>query len=442
MCCGAVFCHSAPAAEAPAGNLWSADPRLQDPAVVAAATTLAAGDAKKCIAQLRTAAMKNEHLPPPLLLLAYIQLANGRLLQALVALDMAAVEDKKHPEVYLTLGQIAVAQGRNTDAWVHLQKALKLKPPESWSQDYFIGFQVRCYQSLAIVEERRRDWEELQETLGLWSGHEPKNATLRDTWGRALLLSDRDEEALAQFTKAHELDPQLNPPELSMAAVHIERGEIDKAKIWYQKAIAAYPKDARVHFEYGIGLLMADDFAAARDELNQAATLDAAGMKLGVDLAVMQGYAARGNVDRDLAEQKFTVALKQSPGHATAMAQLVLVFVEQEGNTDSRDRARELATFLANKNADSPPALAVLGWVQYRQGNGDESEKTMLRAMTRPTNDPLTLYLIAQVLLERGKTTEASRAILALKDAIDRPTLFVERPQARKWLERISLAVP
>ena len=442
LCCVAGLTPLALAAEAPASNRWSADPRLQQPAVAAAATTLAGGDAKKCIEQLRAAVMKDAQLPPPLLLLAYIQLANGRLPQALVALDTAAVEDKKHPEIYLTLGQIAATQGRNADAWVHLHKALKLKPPATWSQAFHVGFQVRCYEELTGVVERRRDWEELEASLEKWAWLEPENERLRNAWGRALLLSHRDEDAFVQFAKAHELNPAQNPPELSMAAVYVERGEFERANPWYEKAAAANPQAARVYLEYGAGLLLADDFAAAQKQLQRTAELDAQPMQLGIDLPLLRGYAARGLKDYVLAEQMLTEVLRKSPGHVGALTQLVLTLDEQREDPAKRQRALELATILANKNAASPQALTALGWVQFRNSQAKEAEETMLRAMSFDTNDPQSLYLAAQVLLARGRSAEASQVIKALQEAMSAPSLFVDRAAARQWLDRVSLAVP
>ena len=107
-----------------------------------------------------------------------------------------------------------------------------------------------------------------------------------------------------------------------------------------------------------------------------------------------------------------------------------------------RQRALQLAIILSQKHPRSPHAWSTLGGVQYRLGRLADAEVSLAKAVTAMPGDGDTLYVLAQVLLEQGKTQEAEKVVQQLRTAAARPGPFVQRADAQGWIKNVAVAFP
>lgn len=417
-------------------NLWANDPRLKGEKFDAARKALAENRVAESLRILSEAGDADSTLPPPEVMLAYLYLAAGRWNEGIKALDAASIVHRSYPEVYYAAGQIALGQGRNLEAWVLFDRAMRMKPPEIWPAQSKAGFALLCLAGLAHVAERRGDWKSAEAIFADWAKADSQDARVFDRWGTALFMLAKPEQAYEKFRRSHQLDEQMNPAELSIAALWATQSDSTRAEEWYKKAIAAYPNDYRTYREYGGGLLLAAKYAEASTQLERAAEMakeSSEGENL--ELLLLRGYAARALKNYPEAEARFTEVLKLSPGYFEALRQLPLVLVEQ--NEEKREEALQFANLLVGHYPRTPAARATLGWVQYKLGQKREGEESLKAASIDPNIE--TLYFLGQVLMDAGKTAEAKEVVAALQPQLERPTLAPVRNDARRWLERISL---
>ena len=394
---------------------------------------LVAGDLDTCREQLRVAYAKSPNLPPPKLMLARLVLDTGQIRFARQLLEEVAVAQPKHPEVYLLFGRLALADGHTTDAALHFQHALSLGEPKNWNDGQRAYLQHACRQGKTKVAEQRGDWDAAAKLYQAQIEARPKNAQLRDRFAMALFRAGELDRAFEQFDLAQLQDESMNPPEVSMAVMFVRQHDYANADEWFAKALAKHAQKPAVHFEHSIAMLFQDRTAEAAASANKAAELGMVSELLDMHL----GLIALQSGDGAAAEKRFTEVLQQSPDNAAAATKLALLLAERSDEAD-RNRAVEIATQVAQAHPNSPEAVAVIGWANYRNGRKDDGETLLRAAAAQPGNDPLPLFLYARMLYAEQRTQEAEQAAKLLQQRIDQPGLFVFRPAARKWLAKVE----
>lgn len=403
--------------------------------------SLLAGDVDKSLQYLKEAVVADPTLPPEVLMLAYLYMANNNWQNGKIALEQAVKHHRDHPEVYQACGQVALAEGRIADAWVHLAQAQRMAPPSAWNKEKRRDFQSRCFAGIVAVSEQWEDWEMAAKMFGRWEAAVPLDANALGRWGKAQLFSGNKEAALELLSRAHQLDPSMNPPEIAMAALYTEKGMYDEAEATYQMAAKKYPNDSRVWFEFAGSRLLAGNSGEAREYLEKAAKIGSHAEKLRIELPLLSGLVARSEKRYQDAEGYFTDVLKLSPGHPVALMQLPLVLVETD-DSSAHQRALQMAMIYAQKHPNSPQALTSLGWVQYRLGQQKEAEAALGKAVMLSGNnsDGETLFFLAQSMLANGKAQQAEPYVQMLRAAVQGHQLFILRDDARKWLDSVALA--
>ncbi len=291
---------------------------------------LKAGNVEECLKQFAAAGEADPTLPPPLLMLAQIYLSNNQWSDGAFALEQSAVAYRSHPELYLTSRRSPKHKAATWMRGCSMKRRCNLAPPDNWPAEHSRRFRISCYVGLAAIAEGREDGPGAIEVFRQWAAIDPENPQLQDRWGRMLFLSGSLDEAFERFAESHTWDESMNPPELSMAAIHTSAGDFAAARTWYEKALATHPQDSRVSFEYGVGLLLAGRADEAKKRMERAVELGADDKQFGANLPLMRGYVAQSLRDYEAAEGFFTAALRLSPGLVPALTQLPLVLVEQD----------------------------------------------------------------------------------------------------------------
>jgi Flp pilus assembly protein TadD len=146
------------------------------------------------------------------------------------------------------------------------------------------------------------------------------------------------------------------------------------------------------------------------------------------------GLAARQRKDLAVAERIFQELLAQSPGDAWARNQLALVLAEQTDDAKRR-RAVELAEQAVKLEPKSPRALAALGAVYFRIQRLEDAEKLLAAVFQNGQSQSDDVLALARVEDARGKKDVV---VALLKKALGAPGLFIERNEAKRWLDDLE----
>jgi type IV pilus biogenesis/stability protein PilW len=170
----------------------------------------------------------------------------------LVSIDAPAVDFRRH----LDRGLELIRTGDLAGAFKELKTVEEMKPdiPEALAA---LGY---CYREMGDVD---RAVSYFQKTLAL----DPRNWSARNLYGIILFQQGKYEEALSQFQAAIEIYP-INSLSLAnsltnIGAVHFTRGDPEKAREYFEKAIEANPQYAKAHFNLGLVKVRQGKFAEA-----------------------------------------------------------------------------------------------------------------------------------------------------------------------------------
>jgi tetratricopeptide (TPR) repeat protein len=411
---------------------------LQKPQAKRARQAFNARQFDTCLDHLAGLYLEDPTLPPPPLLLAEILFSQGRLAEMQPLLEQAAGKYKMHPEVYLVCGQVELMHARLANAAVHFEKALALPLPGDWPESQQAQLQIGSLQGLATVAERRGDWADADKALATLSELLPNDLNIVERRARALFHAGNTEDALEQFGSLYGVDDSRSPAEAAIAMLYAQSGNFVEADNWFKKAVAKFPKNGRMYFDYAATLLTAGRTERAVEFADKAEAAGLVEEPFSTEIEMIRGIVAAGDKDYEAAEKRFTKALSKSPGHLQALRRLPLAMIEQSDPAKQR-RALQIATIHAQKHPQSAPAQTTLAWVQFKSGKADEARETLKKCP--PGTDPEALYIIAFLMVELGQAEAAKPAILALQAALKQPGWFPQRSEAEEWVGTVALTL-
>ena len=384
--------------------------------------------------QLKKACTANPQLQPPRVILAgwFVQAERGK--DARSTLERFTVEEPKHPDGYLLNASFAFGEGRITDAILNCQAALQFSADPRWSAELRKRFVRESRLGLVASFERRGDWASVQEQLTGLLNDDPKNGQLRQRLATATFQTGKPDEAFAEFQKAFQDDPAVDPPELRIATLWSAKGERDKTEDWLKKAVAAHGSNPKSHRAYAGWLLDEVKYDAAQLYIDAAVKLDAKARETGA----LQALLLRHKKDYGPAETAFEQLHKDAPGDPFALGNLAIILVESTDEKKKR-RAVELAESLVKQNNRAADAYAVLGYCYFKVGRIDDADKALGTAASAGQVGLDTAYYLALVLNEKKKFTEAYKI---LEEAVKARGPFVYRSEARVFLAELAKRLP
>ena len=398
----------------------------------AAKRAIQQGDVRTCEQQLREMYAKRPNLPPPQMMLARLLFDLNEFRQARSVLEDAAISHRNHPQLYLLLGKLAPVDGRPTEASVLFEKAQSLDVPENWTPGQLRFLKWECLMGETTVAERRGDWDQAALLYEQQVQSRPTDSQLRSRWGAALFRIGQMKQAFEQFDVAYRQDSKLNPPEVSMAAMHVTEMNYRKADQWFEKALDLHPLEPSVHFERSIALMCEDRTAEAERHAKKAA-------ELGLDSSVFlmhRGLIAMQLGEFDRAEEFFQHVLARDADHLGARTSLALALAEQD-DVGKRKQALEVMSKISQEHSNSPMVKSVLGWVQLRNKRPDEAVASLQAAALQMPTGRDTLLFLSRALMQENRKEEAIRVAQQLERVIDEPGIFVFRPTAKRWLSQV-----
>jgi tetratricopeptide (TPR) repeat protein len=190
-----------------------------------------------------------------------------------------------------------------------------------------------------------RDWDTLARATADPAVHEAAAEALVARGGR-LLAADKVDDAVADFTRALELQPGLAAGHLGLGLAHAARSQLDSALTEYTAAIAADPDRAAAYSMRGDTFLELErwtDAIADYDRLLELAPSPLARCSRGL------AHKARG--DHELAIGDFTQVVEEWPEYSLAYECRADSYAEQQ-QLSLAVADLDIAVFLSPLNAE------------------------------------------------------------------------------------------
>jgi predicted Zn-dependent protease len=405
--------------------------QVDDPDLDRASRALGAGKVEEALAAIRQGAAKHPEWPPARLILARLHFSLNQPGPGRQALEAAAVEEPDHPDVILTFASTAVNEGRLHDGELNCEKALAIADKMPADSEKARNTRRDAYAGLATVAENRRQWEVARQRIHDWLQQDDKSVAAHQRMGRALFHLGRKEEAVKELTRARELDPNSDPPAVSMAQLAAQAGDQAGAGEWLGRAVREEPKSVKVQIARARWLIDSDRLDEARSAIDQAKTLDPTTK----DVDRLRGLIAWNRRDFAEAESIFSALHKELPADLGVTNLLALSLTEQD---DSAKRAQALQLAEANvRQSQTSETLGTLARAQYRAGKLEDAERT-LTALSTTGNGQVaadTVFFGARILADRSRVDEAKNL---LRSIVSLPGVFAYRREAQELLRKLD----
>ena len=193
------------------------------------------------------------------------------LRKAIEQLRLVTEKDSKDAESFVALGRLYRVSNNSVDAEKSFNKALEAEPDNEEALTGLASLYTdlgdnkraidklkqaaeknpneRTLIQLGALYEQLRDYKNAADTLKQALQMQPDNPRLQAGLANNLMLSDREEEALAIFQKLSDEDPTNVQPKLRIAEIYRVKHDYTKAAEALKKAKALNPQDMEVRYE-------------------------------------------------------------------------------------------------------------------------------------------------------------------------------------------------
>jgi tetratricopeptide (TPR) repeat protein len=387
-------------------------------------------DAEGTLDFLKKAKEKYPKLPPVYVILAKLQVMAQNTQGAYNLLELQVAEDPIDPEAYLLLADQAFAGNRTAEAEALFEKAAPLVEKYTGNEKRKRDMQIRVLAGKAAVHERRAKWDKALELLKQWVGIDSDNAMSHARLGVTLFRLDKAKEAYDEFTKARKLNKEMPNAYASLGQLFTQTNDIENARKSFERAYSEDKSDPNTVRAYAEWLLQ-------QNELDKAQTIAGELRKLTPDspLAVLlDGVVALMKGEKDKAEEAFLKVLSLDPSNARANDLLALMLIESPDKAD-QDRALSYADNNVARYPQNSQANITKGYVLYKLGKMPEANEA-LQVGSRGQLQTDSAYLIARIMADQKKTTEARQALQQVLD--QKQGLFIFRKQAQELMDSLS----
>lgn len=245
-------------------------------------------------------------------------------------------------DVVFANGVIAYDDGSMAQARDYLQRALEINP-RAYAAHYRLGLALQQLKDEAAAEEQ------FQEALKDGAPEPEIHLQLAKTL-QALGKSEYANQELKRYQQSlqNQQSRALALSKASQGDSAMAAGDPEKARMFYQEALAATPDDAQLNYKFATALDKLHDIPSERTALDRAIQLDP-------DLAVAQnqlGFLDSQNGDPTKAEQHFREAVRAAPDFTEAWVNLAAT-LGLESRFQEAQSAVDKALQLDPKNAQA-----------------------------------------------------------------------------------------
>jgi len=380
---------------------------------------------------LKKAKEKYPKLPPTDILMAKMQVLARNTRAVRFLLDRATTQHPEDPEAYLLLADQAFSSQRTPEALALFEYAAPLIEKFSANAKRKRNFNIQLLAGRAAVAQRRSQWEAANRLLRQWVDLDPENVAAHTRMGVVLFRLDKPEEALVEFSKAREINPNSPHPDVSLGQLFSANDKLDMARKSFEKAYSEDKSDTKVAQAYVEWLIQ-------QGELEQAQAITAALREQSPDSTtalLLDGIVAYMQGQSDRAEQALQKVLSLEPRNARATDLLALLLIQSDDVAD-KERALQYAQLNSERFPKSSLANVTKAWVLYELGRKAEANKTLQQAGNmKPQAD--SVFLIAKIFAGEGKNDQAIQALEQIV-AQKKTGLVIFRREAEELLNQLK----
>ncbi len=395
------------------------------------------GDVEGAAVFLEKARAKHPKLPPVGIMMAKMQSIARNSAAVRISLERTVIDHPNDPEAYLHLADQAFSSGRTVEAEALFEKAEVLTQQFDENAKRKRSFNIRTLAGRAAVAERWRQWDQAIALLEKWVEIDPENTAARQRYGIVLFRLVKTAEALQQFSKARELNPDSPHPYVLVGKLFAQKRDAEsneRAREAFERAYAEEPSGASTAQAYAEWLIQ-------DDKLEKAAQVSADLLKQSPDSLValiLDSVISFMNGKSDKAEKSLLKVLSLDPSNAAATNLMAQLLVERD-DTSAKDRALRYAQANAKLFPNSSQSNITLAWVLYKEGRTREAEAALQKGVQGRNFSLDSTYLVAKILSELNQTKAAKRALL---QAMNQNGLFIYRKQAEQLLAKLQAESP
>jgi Tfp pilus assembly protein PilF len=223
--------------------------------------------------------------------------------------------------------------------------------------------------------------------------------------------------------------------EVLVAGWYERRGDIDRARAWLERSIAAFPANPNSHAILGSIEMKQHHYDRALVDFENA--VRSRPDKISYRVSAVQASFLSGQPAR--AVPHLHAVLRQMPGNTYPVLVLAEAY-HQSGRTEEATRfytqARAACTDILTAQPSNALVLAIYGWSLFRLGEVDESVHVLSRAIKADPRLQVARCYYGSVLRSLGRSDEARAELLQCRDlGTDLPAEIPDRAGIIAWLE-------
>ncbi|MBI3805568.1 MAG: tetratricopeptide repeat protein [Nitrospirae bacterium] len=319
-------------------------------------------------------------------------------------------------KAYLILGDAAVSRGDVKKGEGAYQKFLTLAPKEP------IG-----YYRLGLI---RRAQKKEQEALTFFEKALSINVNYPDALSQIVaihLSKGEGDKALKRVTAQIDASPR-NPVFYNLLAkLYASKKDYKRAEESHRKAIDLDPTYLASYLDLGSLYAQAKQFDQGLQKLDEA---------LKVNPNVAQIYMTRGVIYEtqqkySQAQKEYEKALQIDPNFAPAANNLAWIYAEQGGNID---RALTLAQMAKEKYPEDPAVSDTLGWIYYKKNVFIKAVSLLEDSVEKLSQNPVVRYHLGMAYYKNGQKALARKE---LAESLKLGKTFVGSDEAEKVLKEL-----
>ncbi len=348
-----------------------------------AAEAISAGQPRVALPLLEEAREQDDGSPIVWFLHGVASLHVGDLTAARYSLKRAVRLEPDDVASRNVLARVHYELGEHDQAVFHLTAATEVSPEDSQS-----------WTSLGLLHVEGRRWVEGYEALMTAITLEPDEVEAHRGLGLLFAAVGELDRAEQAYRQARMLAPESLPLTLGLAHVLRDQGQGVNALELYLEAARREPAEPIHAANVGTTLFELDRFLEAREYLERALMLDAAGSTLDaswVHLTLARALEQLGDVDGAVIE--YEAALDADPTLGAAHEALGLIAADRGAETEAIEHLRT-----AFKVAGlSPSTVVELVLLLERRGERDEARECVSLLKSLDTDDPEVAFRLAQL---------------------------------------------
>ena len=196
----------------------------------------------------------------------------GRLEEALTAYETATSLRPDFAPALCNMGNVLTNLGRPADAIPVLRRAIDLVGDRSDVDQCRLFSRVNLAHAYAVIGDHRAAISELERVSSVEARH-PRDHETYNSYGFSLSHLGRLDEAITQFQKSIECQPDFPLSHYNLGLALRSRGNLEGSTAALRRAIELDPSDPDSHNDLGVNLSKRRDFRAAVAEFQRAIEL-------------------------------------------------------------------------------------------------------------------------------------------------------------------------